>query len=125
MMGLWIPLAPLTVAWAAINPEAQVLFYFIIPLKAKYLAWITAAFLYLYTGVSIHPLYGLLVLLGCVAAYYQVSQRGVYRSPLPDIRLHRRNWRRFDPAERFREWRRRKRLEKLFRNSGFDDRDLR
>ena len=122
LAGLWVPLAPLTVAWAAANPESQVLFYFIVPLKAKYLAWICVGLLYLSEGVHIHPLYGLLVLLGCVVAYYQVSHpQRMYRAPERDIRIYRASRRLPSPFERFREWKRRKRLEKLFRNSGYGD----
>ena len=125
LANLWVPLAPLTVAWGTINPEAQVLFYFIIPLKAKYLALITAAFLYIYEGaLRIHPLYGLFVLLGCAVAYYQVSQPRTYRPPRQDIRVHRWNLRRWNLIERLRDRQRRRRLEKLFRDSGYDDRGL-
>lgn len=121
LMGLWVPLAPLTVAWAALNPEAQVLFYFIIPLRAKYLAWITVAFLYLYQGVAIHPFWGLLILLGCAAAYYQVSRPRRYRSSGPNIRGSGFDWRRLDPIERLRDWQRRRSLRRLFRDSGYDE----
>jgi len=43
LIGLWLPLAGMTVAFAAKNPNESVLFAFVIPLKLKYLAVISAA----------------------------------------------------------------------------------
>lgn len=44
--GLWLPLVGLTWAWAEISPDQEVLFWGIIPLKAKWLAWISAAIVF-------------------------------------------------------------------------------
>ncbi len=124
LIGLWVPLAPLTVAWAALNPEAQVMFYLVIPLKAKYLAMISAAFLYLYEGVSIHPVFGIFILTGCAVAYYQVLIGFIENKRARDIRIYPKG-KALGLLERFAEWRRKKRLEKLFKNSGFDDKNYR
>lgn len=40
--GLWLPLVGLTWAWAATVPDQEVMFWGIIPLKARVLAWIDA-----------------------------------------------------------------------------------
>jgi membrane associated rhomboid family serine protease len=42
--GLWLPLTGLTWAWAEISPDQEVSIWGIIPVKARWLAWISAAF---------------------------------------------------------------------------------
>lgn len=74
LTGLWMPLAAVTVAFAMLNPEEKILFFFIIPLKLKYLALIDVVLVLLSYG-SINPLLGLFALLGCAAAYLYVTRR--------------------------------------------------
>lgn len=38
--GLWLPLVGLTWAWASLHPDWEVMFWGLIPIKAKFLAWI-------------------------------------------------------------------------------------
>lgn len=44
--GLWLPLVGLTWAWAEISPDQEVLFWGFIPIKARWLAWISAAIVF-------------------------------------------------------------------------------
>lgn len=41
--GLWLPMVGLTWAWAEIEPDREMMFWGIIPVKARWLAWIIAA----------------------------------------------------------------------------------
>ncbi len=72
LLGLWLPLAGMTVAFAAKNPNESVLFAFVIPLKLKYLAVISAA------SVLISFAYGgfivaVFALLGCAFSLWYAT----------------------------------------------------
>jgi len=118
--GLWLPLAGATVAFAMLNPEERVLFWFVIPLKLKYLALLDVAIvLIMYGRVSIAT--GVLALAGCAYSFWYVrsgrhygSGHGPRRSEV--IRVHRRKsiLSRLNPLNGLRERRERKRLRDLF-----------
>lgn len=122
--GLWVPLAALTVAFAMINPEQVILLMFVIPIKLKYLAVISAAAL-LVSLAQHHTLVGICSLLGCGFAYWQVKTRRHYsgysrRRAGPEVlRVYERerpsDW--FNPLKWLRRRSERKRLRKLFENS--------
>lgn len=42
LAGPWVVLSTMTIIWATRNPEAEVMFMFVIKIKAKYLGWISA-----------------------------------------------------------------------------------
>lgn len=42
----WLLLSSVIVAWAWLNPEQTVMFWFVIPMRAKWIGWITIAILY-------------------------------------------------------------------------------
>lgn len=119
LIGLWLPIAGVTVAFAMINPEQQILFFFIIPLKLKYLALIDAVIVLVSYG-SMNPLLGLLALTGCAISYRYV--RGGISLSVPErsrpdniIRIKprhavRRSW---NPIKWYRDYRARKRLRNL------------
>ena len=71
--GLWLPLAGLTWAWAEIEPDRELLFWGIIPLKARWLAWISAVttFFNFFRGNSLlgQILSGLAAVSGIAIAY--------------------------------------------------------
>jgi len=120
LLGLWMPLAPITVAWAAINPDQQILLYFIIPIRAKWVAWLTVGVTFLVFAQR-SLLLGAFALGGCAAAWLYVN----YRERTPGhsaqvirLRQSRRRW--FNPATWIRGYRDRKRLRKLF---GEEDND--
>jgi len=71
LTGLWLPLAGVTVAWAMLNPEQQILFFFIIPMKLKYLALLDVALVLISFG-RIHLLMGLFALIGCAFSYWYI-----------------------------------------------------
>ncbi len=123
-VGLWLPLAALTVAFAMLNPEQTILFAFIIPLKLKYLAVISAAMVLISFGQA-HILLGLFSLAGCSYAYWYV-RRGArpvhqrrklqYEDSGRVIRIRDKHsiWRSLSPAARYRDYRDRKRLKDFF-----------
>ncbi|HEY3379873.1 MAG TPA: hypothetical protein VGL77_20555 [Armatimonadota bacterium] len=44
--GAWLLISATVVAWAWLNPEQTVLFWFVLPLKAKWIGWITIALVF-------------------------------------------------------------------------------
>jgi len=120
LAGLWLPLAGVTVAFAMLNPEQQILFFFIIPLKLKYLALLDVGIVLVAYGRA-NPLLGVMALAGCAYSYWYVRgrhalawNRGPRRAEV--VRVHRRKsplrW--LNPLNWFREYRDRKRLRDLF-----------
>jgi membrane associated rhomboid family serine protease len=70
-MGLWLPLAGITISFAMQNPEQQILFFFVLPMKLKYLALLDAAIVLVSYG-QINLLLGVFALLGCAVSYWYV-----------------------------------------------------
>ena len=126
--GLFLPLSGLTVAWCYLNPGAVVYFFFVLPLQARHLAWITMAFVVFHFGQQ-HPAYGLLALTGPVAALYWVkgipwadalfpaSHRSAARSGRPGTRS-------FGPFEAIARWRRKRQFRRLWQESGLPEDDV-
>ena len=111
LFGLLMPVAAVTIAWATLNPEQQMMFWFVIPLKAKYLAWLTVVLVLLNHR---WPL-GIFALAGCLASWRYVHWR--WRSPshrTPVIRIRGTRLRRLSPFFWLKDYRERKRLKKLF-----------
>lgn len=73
LVGLWMPLAALTVAFAMLNPEQRILFFFVIPLKLKYLALLDVVLVFISYG-RVNLLLGVFALAGCAAAYLYVTR---------------------------------------------------
>jgi membrane associated rhomboid family serine protease len=69
--GLWLGLAPLTIAWCLINRRETVMFNLFIPIPAMWLAWLTVAIVWWSMGP---PLFSLFALAGCAAAWWYVTQ---------------------------------------------------
>jgi membrane associated rhomboid family serine protease len=46
IFDLWLPLVAITWAWSGVYPDQEMLFFGIIPIKAQWLAWINAAFIF-------------------------------------------------------------------------------
>ena len=55
LAGGWTPVVAITVIWATRNPSAQMLFMFVIPLAAKWIAWISVAFVFFATDPVLAP----------------------------------------------------------------------
>ena len=150
--GLWLPLAAMTVAWAAIDPYAETTFNFVFKTQARWVAWITIVLIYFGQFFG-RPLLGLFALIPCGLAWLYVrkslpySVRSLFdgqsrnsspsgrkpglrimdidrkppqKSGLETLRRSKRG-----PLGAYRDWQERRRLEKLWRNSGFSDRDER
>jgi len=121
--NLWVPLAGLTVAFAMLNPEQQILFFFVIPLKLKYLALLSAGLLVISFGLM--PPLGLFALFGCAYAYWYVKHPVRYSAPrrrAEVIRVYDRRKRNLNPFTGIKDWNDRRKLKKLFdRSYGEDD----
>ena len=136
MTGLWLLVAAITVAWAWLNPEETLLFMFVLPLKAKWIGWITIGLIYIFDGLAITggpslllPIMGLFALSGIGFAYLFVwyqrtwawiprkrrskSSRNIIQHPSGTFmgRLMR----------PYREWQRRRRVANLSKTIRFDD----
>ena len=127
--GLWLVLAGITVAFAMLNPEQQILFLFVIPLKLKYLAMLSAAFVLISYG-QVNPVLGVFALSGLGFSYWYVragrqygfSARGTQsRGEVVRVYKKRGLLGRLNPLHRMRERRERDELKKLFDRSGAED----
>ncbi len=140
LAGLSLPLDAVIVAFCMLNPE-QSFRYFFFTLRAKYIALIVT----IWTLVSYGPIFGVFACGGILAAFLYVkygrSWAGydTYRAPRqtprgPDLRMDNRSARPtfrttldgspaqrpfLDFAGRWKDWQERRRLEKLWKNSGF------
>lgn len=133
--GPWLMLSSIIVAWAWLNPEQTIMFWFVLPLKAKWVGWITIAADFIFLPLSITgpslllPVLGIFALGGPAAAYGyvwwrrkwgwiprrrgQTSRRTVVRHPSSTI------WGAM--TRPFREWQRRRRVAKLQKTFRIDD----
>jgi len=147
LYGFQFPLAGLIVAFCMLNPEQTVMFYFF-PVKAKYVALIVTLLAYFTAGLG--PVLSLFALGGIGAAFLYVrygrswgdidsyGTRPRTASRGPDLRAYPPASRFttrprttidgspvgrsvFDLAGRWKDYQERKRLEKLWKNSGFSD----
>lgn len=134
--SLWLAIAPPTIAWCVLNSSERITLYFVLQIPAIWLAWFTALIVWYSIG---HPLLGLFALSGCALAYWYVTKarftlsRGSERQRIHEAA------RRFTPNQDrpapgrtgfnlMRWWKERqekKRLEEIFRRSGFTDEDNR
>lgn len=142
--GFILPTACVVVAFCTIQPE-ETINYLFFPIPAKYFAALTALFTWIYFGQGGNALLGLFPLGGLLAAYLYVRQgrstSRSYSAPRPAFRgpdlgeprsgtaKSRPTFRTtldgspqkrsaFDLRGRLRDWQDRRRLEKLWKNSG-------
>ncbi|MBI2843771.1 MAG: rhomboid family intramembrane serine protease [Armatimonadetes bacterium] len=126
--GLWLPLAGLTVAFAMLNPEQQILFFFIIPMKLKYLALLDVAIVLVSYG-RVSLALGIFALAGCAFSYWYVRTGRSFDFPVRRqdrgevIRLYNKPslLAKLNPLKWIREYKERKRLRDFFDKSGFKD----
>ena len=148
MFGFSLPLSGMIVAFCMLNPELTLNFYFV-PVRAIHVAWIVALLSYFTAGMG--PLLNLFACGGIFAAFLYVKfgrswgDIGSYSAPRqtsrgPDLRMDSRPAKpsgrptfrttldgsprqrsAFDLAGRLRDWRDRRKLEKLWRNSGLSN----
>jgi len=141
---LFLPLTGLIVAFCMLNKEQQITVYFF-PMRAKYIAIGATLWTYFNYGTLLGPVLGLYALGGIFSAVMYVrfgrswANTGSYNAPHyprrgPDLRMDSRparpafrttldgsptQRRFFDFAGRWKDWQERRRLEKLWKNSGF------
>jgi membrane associated rhomboid family serine protease len=113
LFGLYLPLSGITVAWCLRNPGRVVLFSFLVPLSGTILAILTVLLVYFSNG----PLRGLFSLGGCLFGFLWVRWRRFARPVAgwsdPWSRPGRRG-ERLTLAERYRLWRARRRMKKVW-----------
>lgn len=66
LFGPYVPIAAVTVVWGTRNPDAQLLFMFVIPITGKWIAWISAGLVFF---GSYNPRLALFAVLPLGAAY--------------------------------------------------------
>ncbi len=76
--GFWIPLVALTWAWASIFPDREILFWGIIPLRAKWLAWINAVIVFFNYALQSHWLMGFASISGILILYLFGGKGGFF-----------------------------------------------
>lgn len=130
LLGLFLPLAAVTVAWAALDPELPILVWGLLPVKLKWIGVITVALLYFNYGFSMGrfgPIAALFALCAPAAAWIYVRKlprlnigfraprprgrsgfEGLLKDPHPEARRKPRS-----PAERLREREETERLRRL------------
>lgn len=138
LFGFFLPLACCIMAFCMIQPE-QIVQVVIFPMKAKYFAAVITLLTWVYIGQGGHAVLGLFALGGLLAAYLYTQYGRSLSLPSragrgPDLRMDKRPARpafrttldgspaqrsAFDFAGRWKEWQERRRLEKLWKNSGF------
>ncbi len=121
--GLWLPIAGITVAFAMLNPEEQILFMLFLPMKLKYLALIDVALVLVAYGAN-NPILGVFALAGCAYSYSYVRRPRRYEARPRAVRADRsrRTSRKLNPFSWMKEQRERRRLKRfLERSSGSDD----
>jgi hypothetical protein len=129
--GLYLAMAAPTVAWCMINRREVVSFWFI-PIPAPVLAGLTVALTWFTVSVGAgSPFLGIFALSGCALAYWYATQgryknsgyrqntRPVSRPSRPGVG----GATGFHPLRWWKERQERKRLEAIFRRSGFTDED--
>ena len=71
MAGVWLAVAPVTIAWCLLNRRETVMLSFFIPVPAIWIAWITVAMVWYLMGP---PLLGIFALSGCAGAWWYVTK---------------------------------------------------
>lgn len=136
--GSWFMISSVVAAWAWLNPDETILLFFILPMRSRWVGWLTIAGLGLLLpyGVlagrqpALIPVLGLFALGGVGVAYlyteYQrkwgwIPRRKKTPQPKqPRLRLSSSSW--WARVTRpFREWQRRRRVAHLQRTIKFDD----
>lgn len=121
-----LPLAGLTVAWCALNPNLEIRIYGIIPVLAKWVGIGTALIVFFSYGRG-NILLGLFALASCAASYYWIRVRGwrdsfthAYQAPQPKTKPKKPphdddfSIRDLNPIEKWKRAQRKKKFQRLF-----------
>jgi membrane associated rhomboid family serine protease len=132
LMSAWTPIAALTIIWGTRNPEMGVTLMFVLPIKGKYLAWLSAALVFFGTA---DPRLAIFAAAPLALAYFFAANKLAalpYARGAPSFSLPRKQEgkhpreddRYFDDVKRReKEREERERLRKLFEGSLSDDDD--
>lgn len=129
LSGAWVLLVAITVAWATRHPEQPITFMLVLPLKARWLAWISVGLLFFAASPELAPF--LIVPQGLVVLFasnripgLRYQEMAVFTSPKPTARERAREKRFLDDVKR-RETDRaeRDRLRQIFEASLIEDPD--
>lgn len=133
LSGLWLPLSALVVAWCLMNLTAVVLLFFVLPIQARYLAWLDVALTYFGYGSAFGPWLAFFALAGCGFAYLYLrglprgaffrtrpSQPSPSRRPL-EFDASGRPPRSWNPLALLERWQRKRRFMRLWKDSGMDE----
>jgi membrane associated rhomboid family serine protease len=101
--GFWLLSVGITWAWAELNPGRELLFWGIIPIRARWLAWLNALMIG-YSYLQTYWLLGLASLSGILIAYWFVGSggRGYRSGPKRDSQSWLEERRRRNRRKRFR-----------------------
>jgi membrane associated rhomboid family serine protease len=134
--GLWLPMTAIIVAWATINRRETVRLAMVLPMPALWAAALGVIFAFFHVSLAgRHPLLGLFALSGCGAAYWYVLKgrnlRTNNKKSTDNVRFVnfgqelREDKNSKNPFTRAAEEKKRrerdKKLEEMFRRSGYDD----
>ncbi len=134
--GLWLPMTAIIVAWAAINRRETVRLAMVLPMPALWAAAIGVVFAFFHVSMAgTHPLLGFFALSGCGAAYWYVTKGRNLRTSKKkstdnvrfvnfgqELREEKNSKNPFTRAAEEKKRRERdKKLEEMFRRSGYDD----
>jgi len=133
--GPWLMVSAVIVAWAWLNPEETILVWFVLPVKAKWVGWLTIVILYFAfprpKGIMYFPL-GFFAMGGVAVAYayarykrdWEWILRPQYRDK-PNRRVLRHPSSTFTGAltRPWREWQRRRRIAHLRQTLRIEDED--
>jgi membrane associated rhomboid family serine protease len=132
LIGAWVPVVGITVAWATRNPRLEILFMFVVKLQARWVAWISVAMVFFSTD---HPVLALFAMIPLALVYFYAAdklpiaygpgRRGSDRWSGRETRLTKKEQKEYYEDVRRREQQReeRERLRKLFENSLIEDPD--
>lgn len=148
LYSFFLPMAGVTVAFCTLRPTETVSFFFV-PMQAKWIGWIAVAFTLVHFGQGHRALLGVFACGGMLAAYLYIrsgrwsASGGTYGPPRrrdngPDLRIYPAKTRfttrpstaldgsptrraPLDLRGRLRDYQERRRLERLWKNSGGSD----
>lgn len=75
--GFWLPLVGITWAWAKLNHDRELLFWGLVPVKARWLAWIHAALVFGSYG-RIHIIFGFASIISILLVYFDWGKKRKY-----------------------------------------------
>ncbi|HZH97979.1 MAG TPA: rhomboid family intramembrane serine protease [Fimbriimonadaceae bacterium] len=127
----WTPVAAITIMWGTRHPETTILLMFVLPIKAKYVAWLSAGLVFFGTR---HPMLAPFAAAPLALAYFYAADKlplpynsgttwGEKKEQKTKTRIHIQNEEKYfnDVRRREKDREERERLRKLFEESMKDE----